>query len=72
MTLRDISDPISYIIGQIFSIMFECLNMLDLITFNGITLLDYLIMLTLLAFIIPLLISRAKTADKERRVSNDD
>lgn len=71
MTARDITDPISYIINQLFYIMFECIEMLDLITFNGITLLDFLIMLTLLAFIIPLLLSRAKSANKEKRVNDD-
>lgn len=68
---REIGDALGLIINQIIAIMFECLSMLDSIHFMGITLLDYIITLSILSVVIPLLIARLKSNPKAEKGGRD-
>lgn len=67
----DISNFFNWFIGVMSDLVIWCWNVLDSITFNGISLLDFNIIILLLGALIPLLINLAVTRShstaKEKR-----
>lgn len=57
----DIGAFISQFIGSILSIFSQCFGMLDSISFNGISLLTYIISVQVMLIVLPLLLTLTKT-----------
>ena len=72
----DISVFFNWFVGEISSLVIWCWGVLDSITFNGISLLDFNIIILLLGALIPILINlaltRSHSSAKEKRISNKE
>lgn len=61
----DISGFFNWFIGQYSNLVGWCFNTLDSISFSGITLLEFNIVLLLLGVLVPLLINLVKSSNRQ-------
>lgn len=64
---RDISSGFEWVLSSLLSLMTECFNTLDSITFRGISILDFLITIFIIGIVLPLIITLLKSAPVESR-----
>lgn len=69
----DITQGLTFIVNEILSIFQYCFNLLDSITFNGFSLLDFSITFIIFSAIIPVLISsiEAYSSYTEKRIKEE-
>lgn len=71
MIVKNISDPISWMISQLISLIVQCWSYLDSIVFANTSMLEFIICLNIIGVVIPLLFARSKTNPKVEKGGRD-